>query len=170
MTVAPAGIVTFAPMAAIVPFDNTIVPLAIGALVTGTMVALRMAITVLRPGLLRIVDCASALEAISRSATASVLRIRLVSLRCILGCVLRGVLLRGRGVVGFLLQALLFLLAELFAADEVLGAVEVDLALDEGRVDARVGRQRMAVPDREVRVLADFDRADARVEAELARR
>src|SRR5438552_1794714 len=47
--------------------------------------------------------------------------------------------------------------------------VEDDLPLDEGRVDARVGREWMAVPDHDVGVLAGVDRADAVIEAKLLR-
>src|SRR5689334_23396162 len=73
-------------------------------------------------------------------------------------------------LVLFLLQALFLLLARGLAALQVLRAVEVHLALDERRVDARVDGQRMAGPDGEVGVLAGLDRADAVIEAELARR
>src|SRR5215212_10805400 len=100
MTVASAGTFALAPTAVIAPFENTIVPFAIGADVTGTMVALRIAYVPLRPVLLRIVDCANALDAISSAAMSAVLRILLPPLR-------RRVLLR---FVRFFLQPFRLLL------------------------------------------------------------
>ena len=56
MTVAPAGMATFAPTAVMMPLAKTIVPFAIGAEVTGTIVALRMATVGFLPGLFRMTD------------------------------------------------------------------------------------------------------------------
>src|ERR1700754_4311914 len=157
MTVAPEGTLTFVPTAVMTPFANTRVPFAIAGPLTGTMVALRMAVVVLRPVELGIVDCANALDATTSRETASALRILLVSLLLLV--------LLGLGL--FLHQALFLLFPQLLAAFQVLLAVEVDLTLDERRVHPRVDRQRMAVPDDEIGVLAGFDGADAGVETQL---
>src|SRR5712692_10176283 len=50
-------------------------------------------------------------------------------------------------VVRLFLQTIGLLLRKLFAQLQVAFAVEVDLPFDEGRVDARVGRQRMPGPE-----------------------
>src|SRR6266849_5162641 len=102
MTMAPAGTLALAPMAVITPFEKTIVPFAIGADVTGTMVALRIANVPFFPGLLMITDCAKSCVA-KKSATATFLVILL----------LLRFLLRLRLFVRFLLQALAFLLRQL---------------------------------------------------------
>src|SRR2546425_120072 len=60
MTVAFAGMVTLAPTAVMRPFENTIIPFGIVAEVTGTIVALRMAIVGFLPGLLGMTDWAKA--------------------------------------------------------------------------------------------------------------
>src|ERR1043165_2656050 len=72
-------------------------------------------------------------------------------------------------VVGCLLQQIRLLLRQRGAHLQVLLPVEDDLSVDERRLDARVGRERMAVPDHDVRVLAGVNRADAVIEAELLR-
>src|SRR5690348_4988200 len=59
------------------------------------------------------------------------------------------------------------LFGHLVALGEVLLHVEKDLAVDEGRFGARVDAERMRVPDHDVGVLADLDRSDAILHAEL---
>src|SRR6266850_363543 len=76
MTVAPAGMATFAPTAVITPLSKTIVPLGIGADVTGTMVALRMANAGFLPGLFMITDCPNRLPAKNAQVRAMVRRRR----------------------------------------------------------------------------------------------
>src|SRR5437763_11396705 len=71
MTVAPAGMLTFAPIAVMTPFAKTIVPFAIGAEVTGTIVALRIANVLLVPGLLMITDWAKSCVVKKRSVAAT---------------------------------------------------------------------------------------------------
>src|SRR5438477_13202222 len=58
MTVASFGTFAFAPTAVMTPFAKTIVPFEIGAEVTGTIVALRIANVPFLPGLLMTTDCA----------------------------------------------------------------------------------------------------------------
>src|ERR1051326_7729575 len=160
MTVAFAGTFTFAPMAVMTPFAKMMVPFAIGAEVTGTMFALRIANVPFVPGLLTMTDCAR--SGAARTKAASVLIILLL-LRIL------GVLLVLRLFVFFLLQPIAFLLRHRLAVRKIGGAVEHHFAFDEGRVDARVRRERMSVPDHDVGVLACFDRSDAVIEAELLR-
>src|SRR6185295_10960646 len=50
---------------------------------------------------------------------------------------------------------------------EVFFAIEINVAVDEGRIDTRVDTERMPVPDREIRILANFDRAHALLNTEL---
>src|SRR5213083_1730187 len=76
MTVAPAGMATFAPTAVITPLSKTIVPFGIGAEVTGTMVALRMANAGFLPGLFMITDCPNRLPAKNAQVRAMVRRRR----------------------------------------------------------------------------------------------
>src|SRR5712691_7764488 len=76
MTVAPAGMATFAPTAVITPLSKTIVPFGIGAEVTGTMVALRIANAGFLPGLFMITDCPNRLPAKNAQVKAMVRRRR----------------------------------------------------------------------------------------------
>src|SRR6266545_1489209 len=148
------------------------------------MVALRMAVAGFLPELLRMTDCARA--GAHMSATSSVILSRadsegaptclrrgsFASLRMtsLLIARLRLLLLfLFRFFVGFFLQSIGFLLRQLFAQLQIALAIEVDLPFDERGVDARVRRKGMAGPDREIGVLADIDRTDALVEAQLHR-
>src|SRR5581483_6805756 len=162
MTVAPAGMVTFAPTAVITPLEKTIVPFGIGAEVTGTIVALRIATVGFLPLLLRITDCAQTLPQKNASANANRL-LTIARLR------LRAAALVLRFFVGLFLQPLRFFLRHVLAHLQVALTVEVDLSFDERRLHARVGGERMAGPDHEVGVFAGVDRSDALFEAELRR-
>ena len=117
------------------PFAKTIVPFAIGAEVTGTIVALRMATVGFLPGLLRITDCAKS-GSDGRRARGDErmrvtrllighLRLRLVVASC------AGLLLVLRFVVRFFLQAIRLLLRQRCALARSFCAVEDDLAFDE---------------------------------------
>src|SRR5437773_8942951 len=160
MAVAPAGMATFAPTAVITPLSKTIVPFGIGAEVTGTMVALRMANAGFLPGLFMITDCPKRLPAKNAQVRAMV-RLLILVLR------LLRVLLLLCLVVRFLLQAVHLLLRQVLAKLQVALAIEDHLALHERGVDAGVGREGVAGPDGEVGVLAGVDGADAVIEPEL---
>src|SRR5207248_7659840 len=100
------------------------------------MVALRIANVAFRPGLFGITDCAKsepANIAQANAVTRLVIALLLILLRRRLVLLL---------VVGFLLQAIGFLLHQGGALLQVALAVEDDLAVDERRLDARVGRER----------------------------
>src|ERR1051325_2806837 len=58
---------------------------------------------------------------------------------------------------------------ELGTSREILRAIEVNVAVDERRIDARIDAERMSIPDRDVSVLADFDRTNTILNAELDR-
>src|ERR1041385_6745200 len=81
---------------------------------------------------------------------------------------LRRLTLRPRVVRFGLLQRGAFL-RKLWAFREILGAIEINVAVDEGRLDARIDAEPMSVPDRDVSILADFDRTDAILNTELNR-
>src|SRR5712691_5658866 len=103
------------------------------------------------PGLLRMTDCANSGAQVSASAKASglvilVLRLLLLFLLC--------------GFIRLFLQAIGLLLRQILAQLQIALAIEVDLPFDEGRVDTRIRRERMAVPDGQIGVLADIDRPD----------
>ena len=53
---------------------------------------------------------------------------------------------------------------------QVLLPIEENFAIDKRRIDARVNAEWMCIPDRDVGVFADFDRADSILNAELNRR
>src|SRR5512134_1726548 len=57
----------------------------------------------------------------------------------------------------FALDQILLLLYQLLAAREISLAIEVDFALDERLLDARVDAERMRVEDRQIGILADID-------------
>src|SRR5205809_2548966 len=110
MTVAPAGIATFAPTAVITPLSKTIVPFGIGAEVTGTMVALRMANAGFLPGLFMITDCPNRLPAKNAQVRAMVRRRRpspgpSPSLRS--GSGPRSARFAGRGALGTIIASVL---------------------------------------------------------------
>src|SRR5258706_1051119 len=181
MTVAFAGMAMLAPTAVMTPFEKTIVPLGIIAEETGTMVALRMAISGFLPGLLMMTDWANIDVAIKhgsnaptsrrrssrRAAGATRLIIGHLRLWLVVALAGFGQLLVLRFVVRFLLQAILLLCRHLLAQGQVALAVEDDLAVDQRGFDARVGRERVAGPDGEVGILAGVDRSESMVEAEL---
>src|SRR2546421_7307021 len=75
-----------------------------------------------------------------------------------------------RCAVGFGLFELCAFALNVSTAREVLLAVEEDFAGNEGGLDARIDGERVAVPDHHVRVLADINRADALLDAELPSR
>src|SRR6266852_3859480 len=74
-----------------------------------------------------------------------------------------------RLLVRLLLQPIAFLAREGLAVREIARAIEVDVTFNERRLDSRVGRERMAVPDHEVGVLANVDGSEAMIEPELLR-
>src|SRR5258708_2875377 len=90
------------------------------------------------------------------------IRLRLVALVAL--AVLRLVLLR---LVIILLDPLRLLLRQRGAQLEVASPVEERLAVDERRLHTRIGRERVAVPDGEVSVLAGVDGAETVIEAKL---
>src|SRR3954453_2365737 len=149
MTVAFAGMATFAPTAVMTPLLKTIVPLGIVAEETGTMVALRMATSGFLPGLLMITDWANVDDATSIATMNALVLIGHLRLRFVvaLGAWLLLVLCF---VIRFLLQAILLFFGQLGAHGQILLAVEDDLAVDQRGLDARVGRERMAGPDDDV--------------------
>src|SRR5436305_1910309 len=118
------------------------------------------------PGLFITTDCAKSEPA--KKAQANAVTRLLIGLLLVLLVRLRGrlVLLL---VVRFLLQPLRLLFRDLLTHLQVAPAIEDPLPLDERRLDARVGREGMAGPDHQVGVLADVDRADAVIEAQLLR-
>src|SRR5205809_7448749 len=117
MTVAPAGMATFAPTAAITPLSKTIVPFGIGTEVIGTIVALRMANAGFLPGLFMITDCPNRLPAKNAQVRAMV-RLLILVLR------LLRVLFLLRVLVRLFLQAVGFLFRQVFAQLQVALAVE----------------------------------------------
>jgi hypothetical protein len=62
------------------------------------------------------------------------------------------------------------LLRQFRTAREILFAIEINIAIDERRIDARVNTERMCIPNRDIGVFSDFDRPDAILNAELNRR
>src|SRR3954468_11207087 len=162
MTVAFAGICADAPTAVMTPFENTIVPFGMAAEETGTIVALRMATVSFLPGLLMITDCANADDAMSIARRIALVFNGHLRLRFVVA--LARLLLVLRFVVCFFLQAVLFFFRHDSARGQIFLAVEEDFAIDERGLDARVGRERMTVPDHEVGVLANVDRSEAVIE------
>src|ERR1051325_6201170 len=114
------------------------------------MVALRMATVSFLPGEFGMTDCAKSEPAKNAQANAVT--------RLLIFFLLR---FRFFLFVRFLLQAIRFLLRHLLAQLEVVLPIEDDFAVDERRLDARVGGERMAGPDHEIGVFAGVDRADA---------
>src|ERR1700720_673126 len=182
MTVAFAGMAMFAPRAVIRPLLNTIVPLGMGAEVTGAMGALRMATSGFLPGLLGMTDWANAEVVIMqarrppasrrrsgrRAGGATLDALRALGASLIIGNLRLGLvvalawsgrLLVLRFFVRFFLQALLLFRIHRFAHAQVAGVVEEDLAVDEGALAGQIGPKGMAGPDDEIGVLADIDRA-----------
>src|SRR5881227_1296510 len=112
-----------APKAVITPLTITMVPLAIGAEVTGIIVALRMANVPFRPGLFMITDCPKRLPA-TKAQVRTMVRLLILVLR-----LLRGVFLLLRFLVRLFLQSIRFLLRQVFAQLKVALAIEDDLAV-----------------------------------------
>src|SRR4051812_39338046 len=108
MTVAFAGTATFDPTAVMTPLLKTIVPLGIVAEETGTMVALRMAISGFLPGLLGMTDWANAEDATSIAMTNALVLIGHLRLGFVVALAGPSWLLVLRFVIRFLLQAILF--------------------------------------------------------------
>src|SRR3954451_19085544 len=167
MTVAFAGFCADAPTAVMTPFENTIVAFGMVAEETGTIVALRMATVSFLPGLLIITDCANADDAMSIAKRNALVFNGHLRLRFVVA--LARFLLVLRFVVRFFLQTILLFFRHDSTRGQVSLAVEKNLAIDERRLDARVGRERMTGPDHDVGVLAHVDRSDAVIEAELLR-
>src|SRR5262249_21005877 len=82
---------------------------------------------------------------------------------------LRRLTLRTRSIRFSLLQRGAFF-CELRASRQILRAIEKDVAVDKCRIDARVDAERVSIPDRDISVLADFNRTDSILNAELNRR
>src|SRR6185369_1243300 len=61
------------------------------------------------------------------------------------------------------------LLRELWTTREVLLTIEIDHSIDEGRIHARIDAERMPVPDCDVGIFTNFDRANAILDTELNR-
>src|SRR6185503_9623473 len=60
-------------------------------------------------------------------------------------------------------------LREFRSLRKVLSAIEVDIAVDERRINTRVDAEWMSIPNRDVSILSDFNRTNALLNAELDR-
>src|SRR3954466_1317339 len=127
------------------PFENTIVPFGMLGEETGTIVALRMATVSFLPGLLMITDCANADDAMSIAKSKALVFNGHLRLRFVVA--LARLLLVLRFVVHFFLQAILLFFRHRSTRGQILLTVENDLAIHERRLDARVGREGMTIPD-----------------------
>ncbi len=166
-----------APSASIFAPRSTIVPFSIVGRVIGWMVALVIAMTAPAPAAAGLAVCACAVPA-SSPLVGRARRLRRHrrhradrpdGLRPTSRVVLRVRRRRARAAAFGGGEARLLLLERRQPALFAL-AVVVDGAVDVDALGDRVRAERMVVPDDDVGVLADFERADAAVDAQLLRR
>src|ERR1043166_674488 len=158
---------TLAPTASIFPSRITTVPFSMSGPLTVTMRALRIA-NVPRAGItpccaVGFPICCPSTEPVHRINKMIVFMSAGTAARC-----LRRLALRARSIRFGLLERGAFL-RELRASSKILRAIEINLTVDKRRINARVDAERMSIPDRDVRILTDFDRTDTILNAELYR-